>query len=267
MSVQEELVTALSYFGLEKTDAMVYLGLLQMGSVTVGTMSAKLDIDRGKAYRSLNKLRNLGLITTTFSNPTICKAAEPKEGLTTIMQRREDEIVTMEKLSHKIVDQLQQITRPEAATEISSFSIIQGRANIYARIGKLIQESSSTIYIVTTVEDILRMYHTAIPEKIKMCRQNKGDVRVLTWTNSENLFPLVSRLNASETRIGKLPSKSRMIVEDGSQLIMSGSIKESMDLNDDNDSIMYTNSSGMINNMYSLCTHLWKKAKPIEPLM
>lgn len=267
MSIHEEITTALSYFGLEKTDATVYLGLLQMGSVTVGTMSAKLDIDRGKAYRSLNKLRNLGLITTTFSNPTICKAIEPKEGLTTIMQRREDEIVTMQKLSHKIVDQLQQITRPETPTEISSFSIIQGRANIYARVGKLIQESSKTIYIVTTVEDILRMYHTAIPEKIKMCRQNKGDVRVLTWTDSENLLPLVSRLNASETRIGKLPSKSRMIVEDGSQLIMSGSIKESMDLNDDNDSIMYTNSSEMISNMYSLCTHLWKKSKPIELLL
>jgi hypothetical protein len=111
------------------------------------------------------------------------------------------------------------------------------------------------------------MYHTAIPEKIKMCKQNKGEVKVLTWTNSENLLPLINRLNATETRIGKLPSKSRMIVEEGNQLIMSGSIKESMDLNDDNDSIMYTNSSEMINNMYSLCTHLWKKAKPIELLM
>jgi sugar-specific transcriptional regulator TrmB len=267
MSVQEELVTALSYFGLEKTDAQVYLGLLQMGSVTVGTMSAKLDIDRGKAYRSLNKLRNLGLITTTFSNPTICKAVDPKEGLTIIMQRREDEIITMQKLSRKIVEQLEQITRPETVTEISSFSIIQGRANIYARIGKLIQESTKPIYIVTTVEDILRMYHTAIPEKIKMARQNKGDVRLLTWTNSENLLPLVNRLNATETRVGKLPSKSRMIVEEGNQLIMSGSIKESMDLNDDNDSILYTNSSEMINNMYSLCSHLWKKSKPIELLM
>jgi HTH-type transcriptional regulator, sugar sensing transcriptional regulator len=266
MSIHEELTTALSYFGLEKTDAMVYLGLLQMGSVTVGTMSAKLDIDRGKAYRSLNKLRNLGLITTTFSNPTICKAIEPKEGLTTIMQRREDEIITMQKLSRKIVEQLQQITRPEAATEISSFSIIQGRANIYARIGKLIQESTKTIYVVTTVEDILRMYHTAIPEKIKMCKQNKGDVRILTWTNSENLLPLVNRLNASETRIGKLPSKSRMIVEDGKHLIMSGGINESMDMNDDGDSVLDSNSIEMVENMYSLCEHLWKKSKSAEPM-
>ena len=72
MNDKEQLINSLTHFGLDKADAIVYLGLLQMGSVTVGTMSSKLDIDRGKAYRSLNKLRNLGLVSTTFSNPTIC---------------------------------------------------------------------------------------------------------------------------------------------------------------------------------------------------
>ncbi len=230
-------------------------------------MSTKLEIDRGKAYRSLNKLRDMGLITTTFSNPTICESVPPADALTAVIQRKEDEITTMQKLSKKIVKDLKEINRPQQVSEVSSISIIQGRSNIYSRIGKLIQESSKTIYIVTTAEDILRMYHTAIPEKIALCKKNGGTVRILTETDSENVLPLISRLKASETRIGKLPSKSRVIVEDGGQLIMSGSIKESMDLNDDNDSILYTNSKEMINNMYSLCTHLWKKAKPVEVVL
>jgi len=108
------------------------------------------------------------------------------------------------------------------------------------------------------------MYHTSIPEKIKICQQNGSKVLLLTDTKSENLLSLIERLGADETRIGKLPSKSRMIVEEQNQLIMSGSIKESMNLNDENDSILYTNSSEMINNMFSLCNHLWKKSKPIE---
>ena len=108
------------------------------------------------------------------------------------------------------------------------------------------------------------MYNTSIPEKIKICQQNGSKVLLLTETKSENLLPLIERLGADETRIGKLPSKSRMIVEEQHQLIMSGSIKESMNLNDENDSILYTNSSEMINNMFSLCNHLWKKSKPIE---
>ena len=267
MNVEEELITELSYFGLDKTDATMYLGLLRLGSLTVGKMSSKLDIDRGKAYRSLNKLRDMGLITTTFSNPTICESVSPAEALTTVIQKKEDEITTMQKLSRKIIQDLKDMNRPQQVSEVSSISIIQGRSNIYSRIGKLIQESSKTIYIVTTADDILRMYHTAIPEKIALCKKKGGTIRVLTDTASENLLPLIGRLKASETRVGKLPSKSRVIVEEGGQLIMSGSIKETMDLNDDNDSILYTNSQEMINNMYSLCNHLWKKSKPIETVM
>jgi len=267
MNIEEELITELSYFGLDKTDATMYLGLLRIGSLTVGKMSTKLDIDRGKAYRSLNKLRDMGLITTTFSNPTICESVLPAEALTSVIQRKEDEIVTMQKLANKIVKDLKDINRPQSVSEASSISIIQGRSNIYSRIGKLIQESKKTIYIVTTAEDILRMYHTAIPEKISLCQKNGGKVFVLTDTNNENIIPLLNRLKAFETRVGKLPSKSRLIVEQEGQLIMSGSIKESMDLNDDADSILYTNSQEMVSNMFSLCIHLWKKAKPVKILM
>ena len=266
MNVEEDLATELSYFGLDTTDSKMYLGLLRIGSLTVGKISTKLEIDRGKAYRSLNKLRDMGLITTTFSNPTICEAVPPADALTSVIQKREDEITTMQKLSRKIIKDLKELRRPDSVSEVSSISIIQGRSNIYSRIGKLIQESKETIYVMTTAEDILRMYHTAIPEKIKLCQKNGGDVKILTYTESENLIPLIDRLGAAETRIGKLPSKSRVIVEDQGQLIMSGSIKETMDLNEDTDSILYTNSAEMINNMFSLCQHLWKKAKPLKVL-
>lgn len=266
MTVEEDLVTELAFFGLDKTDSKMYLGLLRIGSLTVGKLATKLEIDRGKAYRSLNKLREMGLITTTFSNPTICEAVAPADALTTVIQKKEDEVITMQKLSRKIIADLKEVHRPEPLSEVSSISIIQGRPNIYSRIGKLVQESSKTIYIMTTSNDILRMYHTAIPEKIKLCKKNGGDVRVLTFADSDKVLPLLDRIEASETRIGKLPSKSRVIVEEGEQLIMSGSIKESMDLNDENDNILYTNSTEMINNMFSLCQHLWKKSKPLQIL-
>lgn len=266
MSMEEELTTELSYFGLDKTDAKMYLGLLRIGSLTVGKISTKLEIDRGKAYRSLNKLRDMGLITTTFSNPTICEAVSPSDALTSVIQKKEDEITTMQKLSAKIIKDLKDLRRPESVSEISSISIIQGRSNIYSRIGKLIQDSTKTVFIMTTAEDILRMYHTAIPEKIKLCQQNGGNVKVLTYTENDNLIPLIDRLEADETRNGKLPSRSRVIVDENGQLIMSGSIKESMDLNEDTDSILYTNSTEMVHNMFSLCQHLWKKAKPIKIL-
>lgn len=148
--------------------------------------------------------------------------------------------------------------------EISSFLIIQGRSNIYSRIGKILQKASGTVYIVAPQEDLMRMYHTTIPERIQLIKENGVEVRILTESVSEKELSFISRLNPSEIRTGKLPSKSRMVVEENKQLIMSGSLNGSMDLNDDGDSVMHTNSIEMVNNMYSLCTLLWNKSKEIE---
>ncbi|HEY8110993.1 MAG TPA: helix-turn-helix domain-containing protein [Candidatus Nitrosotenuis sp.] len=260
----QQIIESLAYFGFEDIDSKVYMGLLQTGPVSVGTLSSRLGIDRGKTYRSLSKLRNLGVVSTTFSNPTLCSAIEPIEALNTILERKQDEIITMKSLSEKISQDISEIVKNCDVQEISSFLIIQGRSNIYSRIGKILQKASGTVYIVAPQEDLMRMYHTTIPERIQLIRENGVEVRILTEVTSEKELSFIRRLNPSEIRLGKLPSKSRMIVEEGKQLIMSGSLNGSMDLNDEGDSVMHTNSIEMVNNMYSLCTLLWNKSKVIE---
>ncbi|NDB63647.1 MAG: hypothetical protein EB170_07260 [Nitrosopumilaceae archaeon] len=266
MQNRDELITMLKHFDLDDIDAQMYLGLLQVGPLSVGNLSAKLDIERGKAYRALEKLRSLGLITTTMTNPIICKPVEPREGLTNIIQRKENEFITMQKLATKLSDDLKDVTRKQTPTEAASVSVIQGRHNIYSRIGKLFSDSESIIYLVTTAKDLIRMYHTSIPEKIKMCKTNGGTVRIVTDTEEPEVISIITKLGASEIRIGKLPSKSRMVVEEAKHLIMSGGINESMDMNDDGDSVLDSNSIEMVENMYSLCEHLWKKSKTLEPI-
>lgn len=266
MQGRDELIAMLRHFDLEDIDAKMYIGLLQTGPLSVGNLASKLDIERGKAYRSLEKLRSIGLITTTLSNPIICKPVEPSEALSNVIQRKENEFVTMRKLADKLSNDLKDITKKQQPTDTASVSVIQGRQNIYSKIGKILASSESIIYIVTTAKDLLRMYHTSIPEKVKICRANGGQVRIVTDADNSNTISIINKIGASELRIGKLPSKSRMVVEHGNHLIMSGGINETMDMNDDADSVLDSNSVEMVNNMYSLCEHLWKRSKTIEPL-
>jgi len=261
-----ELITMLVHFDLEEIDSKIYIGLLQIGPLSVGNLAAKLEIERSKAYRSLEKLRSMGLITTTLSNPVICKPVEPQEALANIIQRKENEFVTMQKLASKLSEDLKGITREQKPVEAATVSVIQGRHNIYTRIGKLLQESNSIIYIVTTEKDLVRMYHTSIPEKIKICRAGGGKVRLVTDSEDPKSLEIINKLGASDVRVGKLPSKSRMIVEEGKHLVISGGINESMYMNDDNDSVLDSNSIEMVNNMYSLCEHIWKSARSAEPI-
>lgn len=266
MNLDQQIAKSLSYFGLDEIDAQMYLSLLKIGEITVGNLSVKLEIDRGKAYRSLNKLRNLGMITTTFSNPTTCIATKPDRALPLILQKKEHEITFMKKFADEIIAQQHQLTHVEPSVESTSFSIIQGRVNIYTRIGKLIEEATDTVYLITTIDDIAMMYHTSIPEKISAAIKNGTEIRLVIDTDNDDLVPLITRLGITNAHIGKLPSKSRMVVEKGKQLIMSGTMRESKDLNDEIDSILQTNSPNMINNIYVLCNQLWKKAKPVQVL-
>ncbi len=261
---QNEIASALSQFGLDEIDTSLYLTLLKTGSVTVGNLSLKLEVDRGKTYRSLNKLRSLGMVKTTFTNPTTCIEIKPDEALVTVLAKKETKIITMKKIADEIIKNQDTLIRTESVPESSTFSIIQGRVNIYTRIGKLIQDATDVVYLVTTLEDLMLMYHTAIPEKIKACLKKDGQIKLLTSVDSDELLPLVKRLEITEIRTGKLPSKGRMIIEKDKHVIMSGAMKESKNLNDETDSIMYTNSPDVVDNIYSLCTHLWAKSKPVD---
>jgi hypothetical protein len=126
----------------------------------------------------------------------------------------------------------------------------------------MIENCTDTVYIATTLEDISKMYHSMIPEKIKFCEKNGGKVALLVEIDDVKMISFVKRFNATETRVCKLPSKGRIAVQKDKQMIMSDSTQTSS--NSESDFSLSTNAKDMISNMDNLCRLLWKSAKPLE---
>jgi len=276
-----ELILQLSsILDLETVEARIYLNLLRLGPVTASALAKELDVDRTKTYRTIDKLLNMSIVSTTISNPKLCIATKPEEVLKIVLQKKQDEINRVEKIGKDVTEKINKIVPITDGHYVPTFRTVQGRANIYSHIEKLLEDSSGTIYIVTTSDDILRMYHTAVPEKIKECIDNGGTVRILTSTNNNKFIPLIERLKPTETRLGKLPSKGRIIVEDGKQMIMSDVMNasdfanmdnsrlphDSFSIGADSDFALWTNSAEMVNNIFSLCKFLWRTSKPLKKL-
>ena len=75
----EELCQKLSsILDLDEIDAHIYLNLLRMGPVTASALARELHIDRTKAYRTIDKLLNLKIVSTTLSKPKLCIANKPE---------------------------------------------------------------------------------------------------------------------------------------------------------------------------------------------
>ena len=271
MSYQDQLSGIASeledILDLDDLEAKVYLNLLRAGPITASALAKELDIDRARMYRTVDKLVSRNIISTTLSSPKLCIAADPQDALKIALRKKEDEVNRIKRGGEAIIEKINSEITIKQGTNVPTFRVVQGRNNIYADIAQLIENSSDIVHISTTLEDISRMYHSAIPEKIMICEKKGGKVRLLVELDDSKLIPFVKRFNASETKICKLPSKGRMVVQKDKQMIMSDSATASqMSTNSESDFSLCTNSSEMVSNIHSLCSLLWETAQPLTTL-
>jgi sugar-specific transcriptional regulator TrmB len=251
---------------LDDLEAKVYLNLLRAGPITASALAKELDIDRARMYRTVDKLVSRNIISTTLSSPKLCIAADPQDALKIALGKKEDEVNKIKKSGEAIIDKINNEISTNQNSTVPTFRVVQGRQNIYADIANVIENSTGVIYIATTLDDVSRMYHSTIPEKIILCEKNGGKVRLLVDMDDPKLAPFVKRFNATETRIGKLPSKGRMVVQQDRKMIMSDSAASFQNSNSDSDFSLCTNSSEMVDNIFTLCTFLWDSSKPLKTI-
>ncbi len=252
---------------LDELEVKIYLNLLRTGPITASALAKELDVDRARTYRTVDKLVSRNILSTTLSIPKLCIPVEPKEALKLALRKKEDEVKKIKKSGQGIIKKItSEITIVDGVT-VPTFRVVQVRANIYSDIAQIIENSSGIIYIVTTLEDISKMYHSTIPEKITVCEKKGGSVRLLVEIDDHQLVEFVKRFSATETRICKLPSKGRMIVQKDKQMIMSDSKAVSqLSSNSELDFSLCTNSVEMTNNLNRLCELLWESGEPLETI-
>ena len=249
----------------EELESKIYLTLLRTGPITASALARDLNVDRAITYRSVDKLVNKNIISTSFSNPKLCTAIEPENVFKIILERKKGEIDKIKKTEKEIIEKISGIRYcPNQGINTPTFRIIQGRTHIYSDIAQMIENCFETIFIATTVEDISKMYHTTIPEKIKICEEKGGQVKLLVEIDDIKSIPFVKRFNATETRVCKMPSKGRIVVQKDNQMIMSDS--NHTHYSSDIDLSVSTNAKDMVNNMDGYCRILWELAKPLKTI-
>jgi len=251
---------------LDDLESKVYLNLLRAGPITASALAKDLDIDRARMYRTVDKLVSRNIISTTLSSPKLCIATNPHDVLKIALGKKEDEINKIKKSGQAIMEKINNEITNNQITTVPTFRVVQGRQNIYSDIAQLIENTTNVLYIVTTLDDVSRMYHSTIPEKITICEKNGGKVRLIVDMDDMKLAPFVKRFNATETRVGKLPSKGRMVVEKNRKMIMSDSATSFQQSNSDSDFSLCTNSTEMVENIFTLCSFLWDSSKPLKTL-
>ncbi len=263
----EELYSDLaSVLNLEKLEAQLYLHLLRTGPITGSALAKELDIDRARAYRTIDKMISTNIISTTFSSPKLCIPIEPEEALKLALRKKQEELERIKKSGKQVIHDINDVFASHHISPLPTFRVVQGRSNVYVDIEQLIENSSDVVYIATTLEDVSQMYHTNIPEKITMCENRGGEVRLIVEIDDPSQVSYVTRFNATATRIGKLPSRGRMVVEKGKQTILSDALSDPTQTNSPSHFSLVTNSYEIVCAIFTLCSLLWKNSKNLDTI-
>jgi HTH-type transcriptional regulator, sugar sensing transcriptional regulator len=266
----EELAGELSaILDLDELETKIYLNLLRTGPITASALAKEISVDRAKTYRTIDKLSSNGIVSISFSSPKLCIASEPDELLSITLKKKEEEINRIRKDGKKLIDKIKDISSSDTKSTTPTFRIIQGIENITSQIERMLENNTNIFYLVTTLEDVSKLYHTTIPERIKQTERNGGSVRLIVDEIPDKMKLFIKRFGASEVRIGKLPSKGRISVSkscplSGKLLMSDSAIKGNLHENTDAECALFTNSDEMTDNIFTLCTFIWKSAIPVE---
>lgn len=264
----EELSSELSnILGLDELETTIYLNLLRTGPITASALSKEINIDRAKTYRTINKLSSSGIVSISFSSPKLCVATDPDEILSITLKKKEEEITKIKNDGRRIIEKIKSVSANETKTSIPTFRIVQGLDNIASQIERMLETSTDIVYFVTSLEDVSRLYHSQIPEKIKLAEKAGSTIRLIVDEVSPKMIPFVKRFSASEIRVGNLPSKGRIVVSKncpiaGKLLMSDSAVKGTLHESADAECALFTNSEEMTNNIFTLCTFIWKGASP-----
>jgi len=76
----------------DELESKIYLSLLRTGPITASALAKDLNIDRARMYRTVDKLVDRNIISTTLSSPKLCIAVEPEKALKLALEKKEEEI-------------------------------------------------------------------------------------------------------------------------------------------------------------------------------
>ncbi len=260
---EQEIFILLKDFGLSDDEAQIYLGLLRMGGGKASEVSHFTKIDRVKAYKMLENLKNLGFITSTLSSPAIFSANDIEKTLDDVIQRKLSETEKLQSHKSHLLQLLENFKVKEAETGLPRLTVISGRTNIYYQMIKIIDEAQDELYLAASVSDLIRMFYTNIPEALEKAKKRNVVIKLMTELEIMTKLDCVERLGFNYFKIAKLPSQGRILCN-SDQVLVSGYTSTSSSQQTTDDSALVTNSDEIGGSMRSLCKYMWSTGKEIR---
>ncbi|MDG6982824.1 MAG: hypothetical protein JRM74_05145 [Nitrososphaerota archaeon] len=262
--MDERLVELLGVYGLSERESRIFIFLTKNGSCGAGELAKAVEIRRMEAYRLLKRLLDRGIVVSTAGKP-IKYQAESLEGVLSLLADEQRGYVRrMDEAKPELTSLWKQLPRAPQESFEQRFRIIQGREQIYNTMAKMAEQSSSTLSLVLTKNDVVQAHVLGIGDRIAEAAKRGVKAELIATVDSSTLESVEALSKWAEVRHSEDAPRSRLVVADGSQTLVSLVLDDSKGLKNDRDIAIWTDSRDYAETMGGLYRVSFAKAEPGE---
>lgn len=262
--MDERAVKLLTQYGLSDRESTIYLHLLANGSRGAGEIAKAVQLRRMEVYRIVKALSDRGMVVASPGKP-VKYAPEPIEAvIALLMDQQMKKLRDMEEARPELLTVGKTVQRlPESAVE-SRFKMIQGREQIYGQMQRMIDSSTSGLQLVLTRNDLVQLHLLGASERFRNAIKRGVSLQLLSSVDLKTVEAVESLPRGSEMRHSDEFAIGRMLISDGSQILVSLVLDDTQGRKNDRDIAIWTDSSNYAEMMRLLFQGAFSSSVPSE---
>ena len=254
---EKTVVEKLLGFGFSSDEAEIYFFLLRTGPCPASLVSRRLRLNRVKAYRILKSLEEKGAVGAIIGRPTKFVATPLEKMTEMLLEEKKKAILEMEDSRDEIVEYWTKIQTGVETLEEPRFRILQGRKQIYDFLIGMIERAEKETCILTTRNDLQRFSFYGVSDPLESGNMVK---RLLTQVDRHGIETIENFLEFAEVRHVPLTTAMRLIIADGSEVLNTFAMEDSMSMTTQRDIGLWTNAHDYVESMKVFFHSLWSAA-------
>ena len=265
-TIDNEEIRALQLLGLTPYEAKAYLGLVKNGPLGGTELAFLSHVPRPKLYGALRRLKRKGLVHLTPSIPETFTAVSPFTVLNAKAREIADQAASVLEVVQKLAEEYAlkaNVGGLELPTEANELWHIDGRKQIYDRVGHMLSRAVKSISYYATPAGLVRAYkaHADCLEKVG---KRGVAVRVLAQTSKD--VHLVTEELAAVVKIRRTtkPLAANFVCIDGQELVVIENSPGDFDVDRGTDRAAWTTNKLLVGLYENLFERVWENSSPLH---
>ncbi len=262
--MDERAVKLLTQYGLSERESSIYLHLLANGSRGAGDIAKAVQLRRMEVYRIVKALSERGMVAASPGKP-VKYAPEPIEAvIALLMDQQMKKLRDMEEARPELLTVGKTVQRlPESAAE-SRFKMVQGREQIYSQMERMIDSATASLQLVLTRNDLVQLHLLGAGERFRNAIKRGVTLKLLSSVDLKTVEAVESLPKGSEMRHSDDFAVGRMLISDGSQILVSLVLDDTQGRKNERDIAIWTDSSNYAEMMRLLFQKAFSGSLPSE---